>query len=177
MALAVIGTLTLSTAATAQDEEGTFTRVRAANPDIRRVIREAHDRSVTFRALVDEIQQSNAIVVMQFGLCAKGRIRSCLVSVEGDARRRHIRIILDMRPPDYRFMATIAHELHHALEIVREPDVIDGASALRLYRRIATGDCNRGLSETCETEAALGLEKQVLDELHRGTATIAARQP
>jgi hypothetical protein len=100
-----------------------------------------------------------------------------VVGVEGDARQRHIRIVLKPLPTDYRLMATIAHELQHALEILGESDVIDGESALRLYRRIAIGECKRGRSETCETEAALQFERKVLDELEGRPARIAERQP
>ena len=159
----------------AQDLERAFTRVRGAHPEIRRLIREVDRMSATFRTIVDELQRSNAIVVVQFGLCANGRFRSCVVGVEGDARHRHIRVVLKARPTDYRLMATLAHELQHALEIVREADVVDGESVLRLYRRIATGECKRGLSETCETETARAVEAKVLHELHGGGANDTAR--
>ena len=39
--------------------------------------------SATFRTIVDELQRSHAIVVVQFGLCANGRFRSCVVGVKG----------------------------------------------------------------------------------------------
>jgi hypothetical protein len=67
-------------------------------------------------------------------------------------------------------MATIAHELQHAVEIVREPDVVDAATALALYRRIGTGRCREGLSEECETEMAKRIETVVREELFRTAA-------
>jgi hypothetical protein len=165
--LAVMSTLMVSGSIAAQDEERVITRVRGAHPEVHRMIREADRRSATFRAMIDEVQRSNAIVVVQFGLCANGRFRSCVIGVGGGARERHIRVVLLPRPTDDRLMATIAHELQHALEILREADVTDGESAQRLYRRIGLGDCQRGLSEICETEAALELERKVLDDLDR----------
>ena len=173
--LAATSTLMISGAARAQDQERLFTRIRGADPQLHKFIREADGRSATFRMMVDEIQRSNAIVLVQFGRCANGRFRSCLVGVEGDAHTRHIRIVLNTRPTDLRLMANIAHELQHALEILREPDVMDAESALRLYRRIGTGDCKKGLSEACETEAALTLEQKVLDELFRAEARRSTR--
>ncbi|MFN2445304.1 MAG: hypothetical protein ABR606_06955 [Vicinamibacterales bacterium] len=146
-----------------------FTRVRGADAETRRLIAEAADRSRTFRTMIDEIQRSNALVIVQFGLCGKGRFRSCVSAVEGDHRQRHIRILVSTRTTGDRLLATIAHELQHALEIVREADVIDGVRALALYRRIATGDCGEGLSEACETDAALAVEAKVLEELHRAS--------
>lgn len=62
-------------------------------------------------------------------------------------------------------LATIAHELHHAVEIIRDPTVVDRASTLALYRQIGTGDCREGLTDACETDEALKVEARVLDEL------------
>ncbi|MCA1585200.1 MAG: hypothetical protein LC791_10680 [Acidobacteria bacterium] len=100
---------------------------------------------------------------------ARPHITQRISAVEGDHRQRHIRILVSTRTTGDRLLATIAHELQHALEIVREADVIDGVRALALYRRIATGDCGEGLSEACETDAALAVEAKVLEELHRAS--------
>jgi uncharacterized protein YjaZ len=89
--------------------------------------------------------------------------------VEGDSRQRHIAVKVNTRTTDDRLIATIAHELHHALEIAREPEVTNSDQALALYRRIAMGRCGEGLDERCETEAALQIEAQVNEELARGS--------
>jgi hypothetical protein len=143
-----------------------FTRVRAVGGELRRLLREGDRRSSTFRALVDEIGQSNAIVVVELGFCGSGRFRSCVTHVEGDRRQRHIRIVVDTRTTSDRLVATIAHELQHAVEIVREPEVTDAARVLQLFRRIGAGRCRDGLSEACETDEALVVETKVLEELH-----------
>jgi hypothetical protein len=149
------------------DAPGRFTRVRAANPELRRVIAEGADRSPTFLALASELQRSTAIVQVQFGRCPRGNFRSCVASVEGDARQRHIRVFVDTRTSHDRLIATIAHELQHAVEIVRSPDAIDAERTLALYRRIAVGKCREGLSDSCETAEAQAVEAAVLEELHR----------
>jgi hypothetical protein len=150
-----------------QPEELQFVRLKPAHPEIRRLLVAGHSRSEVFRALVDEIQRSNAVVVIQFGLCANGRFRSCVTSVDGDSRQRHVRVKINPRPTDDRLIATVAHELQHVVEIVRQPDVTNAETALSLYRRIGTGRCREGLSEACETEAALSIEARVLDDLWR----------
>ena len=66
---------------------------------------------------------------------------------------------------DYRLIATIAHELHHAIEILSDPEAASPEAVLALYRRIGTGRCRQGLSEACETEAALAIESKVQTEL------------
>jgi hypothetical protein len=142
-----------------------FVRVKPIDTEMRRLVIEGYTRSSTFRRLMTEIHQTNVIVVIQFGGCDKGRIRSCVSHVEGDQRQRHIRIKVDTRTTSNGLIATIAHELHHALEIAREPDAANAEHVLALYRRIAIGRCAEGLSEECETNAALEVERRVNEEL------------
>jgi hypothetical protein len=163
----LMGAFSMSqTAATVGDDAVRLTRVKPADSEMRLVL-DGISRSPGFRALVDEIHHFNVIVVIQFGSCANGRIRSCVSHVEGDERQRHVRIKVNTRATDDRLIATIAHELHHALEIAREPQVIDSRTALQLYRRIASGKCGQGLSEQCETDAAAKVEAKVNAELGR----------
>lgn len=140
-------------------------RLKPADPEMRRLIQAGNVRSDVFRAIVDELQRSNTIVVVQFGTCANGRVRSCVSHVEGDTRQRHIRIKVNTQTTNDRLIATIAHELQHAVEIAREVNVTNSEQALALYRRIATGRCAEGLSDLCETDAALAVERRVLQEL------------
>jgi hypothetical protein len=140
-------------------------RLKPADPEIRRLVQDGYTRSDVFRTIVDELQRSNAIVVVQFGACASGRVRSCVSHVDGDARQRHIRIKVHTQTTSDRLVATIAHELQHAVEITREMAVTNSEQALALYRRIATGRCAAGLSDFCETDAALEVERRVLQEL------------
>jgi hypothetical protein len=145
---------------------GLFTRVRSTERFMIALIREGYDRSDEFRDLVDVLQQSNVIVFIQPAACAGGRIRSCLVSVNGSRLERHIRINVDPHTSHDRMIATVAHELQHAVEIAEYPEVVDASAVLRLYRQIAVGRCREGLSEECETTRALVTEKKVLDELY-----------
>jgi hypothetical protein len=152
---------------TAPAPELTFVRLKPADPEIRRLITDGYDRSASFRTLANEIQRSNAVVIIQFGQCANGRFRSCVTNVDGDGRQRNIRVKVNTRTTDDRLIATIAHELSHVVEILRDPGVVDAESALNLYRRIGTGKCREGLSEACETDAARAIEARVLDEISR----------
>ena len=130
----------------------------------------------SFRELVDTLQQSNLIVVVQLSSCAGGRIRSCLVSVNGSGRGRHGRIKVDPHTTNDRLIATVAHELQHAVEIAEHPEVIDASSALALYRRIALGGCPEGFSRGCETARALATETKVLEEMsNTGRQRLATR--
>ena len=156
-----------SAAPAAQDDQLRLTRLKPADAEMRRLVLDGYSRSAVFAELVDELQLSNAIVVVQFGSCANGRIRSCVSNVDGDLRQRHIRIKVNTRTTDDRLIARIAHELQHAIEIVREPSAFNAKQTLALYRRLATGKCREGLSDACETDAALRAEARVNHELSR----------
>ena len=144
-------------------------RLKPADPEMRRLISDGFDRSATFRALVDAIHETNGVVIVQYGLCANGRFRSCVTNVDGDRGRRSIRIKVNTRVNDDRLIATIAHELHHAIEILSDAEAVGPEEVLALYRRIGTGPCRQGLSEACETDEALRVETVVNDELARRT--------
>jgi hypothetical protein len=158
----------LTGAMTLQTPDPLFTRVRSTERFMIALVREGYERSPTFRELVDTLQQSNVIVLVQPAACAGGRIRSCLVAVEGSERERQIRIKVDpQHTTNDRLIAAVGHELQHAVEIAEHPDVINGPGALALYGRIAFGQCRDGLSEECETTRALDAERKVLEELAR----------
>lgn len=142
-----------------------LSRLKPADGEMRRLISDGFERSATFRALVDAIHKTDGVVVVQMGRCANGRFRSCVSDVGGNAQVRTIRVKVDTRTTDDRLIATIAHELQHVLEILGDATVRDAKSTLALYRRIASGDCGKGLSEACETDAAVRIEAVVNDEL------------
>lgn len=169
----VVTMLVAALASPHQNAEGTLDetrpqliRLKPANAEMRRLVIDGHQKSATFRSLVDEIHRSNAVVAVQFGLCANGRYRSCVSHVEGDDRQRHVRVKIQARGTEDRLIATIAHELQHVVEILREPGVTNAERALALYRRIGLGKCREGLSEACETEEARAIEARVLEEFH-----------
>lgn len=163
--------------ATAGDVPGLFTRVRSTERFMISLIREGYDRSSTFRSLVDTLQQSNVIVYVQPAVCAGGRIRSCLTSVNGSPAERHIRINVDTRTSHNALIGTIAHELQHAVEIAEHADVFDAPAARRLYRAIGIGRCRDGLSDECETNAAIAMESRVMEELFARRASGQAGEP
>jgi hypothetical protein len=93
------------------------------------------------------LEASNEIAIVQPGVCAGGRIRSRLVSVERSRHDRHIRVKVDAHTNRDRLIVTNAHELQHAVEIAEHLEINDGPSMLGLYRHIAIGRCREELSE------------------------------
>jgi hypothetical protein len=110
-------------------------RVRSSVPKITTVLSEASARSKTFRALVADIEQTDGIVYIEPGRCKHG-VRACLsLSITPAGSFRILRVLVDMASDMFELMATIGHELRHALEILSEPHVRTTAQAYLFYTR------------------------------------------
>lgn len=175
LAVALAGPLTVLVAAASAGGPGAqgppspqlLCHLELAHDEIRRLVYDGYQRSATFRSLSEEISRSNGRVIMQYGLCSQGRFRSCLTDVQSDERQRYISITIDARANRDRLIAAIAHELAHATEILRNPNVATPAAAMALYRKIATGPCRFLGTVDCESQHALDVERQVTVELRR----------
>ena len=96
--------------------------VRTTSPVLATLIRQASERSATFRALIDTIEASDGIVQVSEGKCRHGA-RACLpltVTVAGPFRILFILVRIDTRRADWDYMGSIGHELHHAIEVLSD---------------------------------------------------------
>ena len=110
-------------------------RVRAEDPDLAMLIRQASDQSATFRSLVDAIQATNGVVYVIRGRCGH-HLRACLVmwmAVAGPNRMLRV-MVDDERRAHIEKMASLGHELRHALEVLTESNVTTGAGMFNFYR-------------------------------------------
>ena len=103
------------------------------------------------------------MVYVEPGACRHG-VRACLVKVTSAGGYRFVFVKVDTARAEAKLMAAIGHELHHAIEILREPAVTDQASMLFFHskkgERIHT-------SNTFETAAAIAAGDAVADEIRR----------
>jgi len=138
------------------------TRVRTDDLVLSTLIRQAMDRSPTFRRIVDAIQASDGIVYIQRDQC-RHYVQSCLVLWMGFAGpNRVLRVNVAGRKTDIEMMSSIGHELRHALEVLDEPGLRSGA---RMYNWYKHNHAWRG--ETFETLAAVEAGDAVYRELKR----------
>jgi hypothetical protein len=142
-------------------------RVRSTDAEILVLLREGIDRSATFRGLVEEISRSDGIVYIEFGYCAFGHLKGCLlpfmVSTHDD---RYLRILVipdKNRWTHDQLLALIAHEMRHALEVLEHAEVVDVPTLEALYRRIGTP--MTGQIRGDETSGARAAGDAVLTEL------------
>ena len=139
-----------------------YARVRAEDPALSTLIREAIVQSATFRRLVAEIQESDGIVYVVRGRCPHS-VRACLLLwMAAAGPNRLLRVVVDSRRTDIDTMASVGHELRHALEVLAERSVRTGPGMFNLYRR---NGAVQGV--TFETEAAVAAGDAVYRELKR----------
>jgi hypothetical protein len=101
--------------------DAALARVRATTAQLASLLRTGQARSPTFRALVDRLEQSEVLVYIEPGRCRPNdpvRLTGCLIFRGSSGGLRVFRIIVDVGGPERRLIATIGHELHHAVEIV-----------------------------------------------------------
>jgi hypothetical protein len=165
--LSIVATmLTTQITAASVTADGSSSRVRSTSPVMLDLLKEARDRSGTFRTLLEAIDHSNGIVYVEFGYCAFGHLDGCLLpfiaSTHGD---RYVRVIVTQeksRVNHEQLLALIGHELRHALEVLEHPEVVDVQTMENMYRRIGTPIAGqRGF----ETSAARTAGTAILSEL------------
>ena len=126
--------------------------VRTTSPVLATLIRQATERSATFRALIDTIEASDGIVQVSEGKCRHGA-RACLpltVTVAGPFRILFILVRIDTQRADWDYMGSIGHELHHAIEVLSDPRITDSHAMVRLFTNEG-----RVVNGTFETDAAI----------------------
>ena len=110
------------------------------------------------------IQATDGVVYVEEGRCGFG-VLSCLwlsVTVSGPFRVLRVRVDRRRRGADCDLMASIGHELKHAIEVLSEPHVTDMPSMYSFLERQG----RNGL-ERFETQAAIRVGLQVGKETCR----------
>jgi hypothetical protein len=164
IALALIATLIVS-GWTLHAASGPLAGVRTTSTAIRQLIDDAAWESPTFHSIIQTIAASDGIVYVEDGLCQHGVHACLLLDVTSAAGYRILHIMLDRQGvlahrKRLDLMATIGHELWHAVELLAQPTVTTSAAALLFYQREATT-----LEPSFETAAAVAAARKVRREL------------
>jgi hypothetical protein len=99
-------------------------RVRSENPLLSATIARGAEQSTTFRRLMEAIDATDGLVYVLEGKCGQG-VRACLhMSLELSGPNRLLRILVSpSRAPGCELIASIGHELQHALEALSNPRI------------------------------------------------------
>ena len=136
-----------------------FTRVRPLSDAAQRLIRDSVARSPTIARLLEDIEASDAIVYIDLQFDTKSEGVTTLFASNDQCR--FIRVVISRLASYSRRIEMLGHELHHALEIIRAPDVRDPTDVRRLYAQI--GWVVSGVS--FESNGAIDTERQVRREI------------
>ena len=163
---ACLTTWVISSAVPIAGHESQPPRLRSDNKRIQEVIRFALARSESFQDVVATLDLLDRTVYVEEGTCFEPARRSCLHLMPNS---RNLIVHIDPRQPIMIAAAALAHELFHAVEIGRAPEVVDSGSLQALYEQIGEQSCRARLRHDCwETHAAQAFEALVLRQLENG---------
>lgn len=108
-------------------------QVRPADARAAGLLLEGVQRSRTFRALLDEIEDGDLIVYVAAQPGLNRTIAGQVTWMAATGRVRYVRISLNPTLTTRVLVATLGHELQHAVEIAREPSIVDPSSLERYY--------------------------------------------
>jgi hypothetical protein len=166
LALLICVTLAASPARPAQspDQREGGARVRITDSRLAQLLQTGVMRSRTLKALVDRLEAGRVIVYVSLSPLMRANLAGKLtwMTQAGDYRYVRAQISTDLNADQ--MIATVAHELQHALEVSDDPSVTDQRSLVELYKRI--GHQSRvAIVGEWETVAAYEAGLQVRKEL------------
>jgi hypothetical protein len=165
----MLGLLLAATPSPAQDQFPVTvitddTHVRAAARDLRTLIDDGVRRSPTIRALVDRLDRSDVIVYVRVRDLPRVQLDGRLSFLAACGGRRYLVVELSSARPRDVQLATLGHELRHAVEIADAPNVTDSRTLAGFFARIGT---NRGAwpEQAFETAGAVSAGRQAHHDL------------
>jgi hypothetical protein len=157
--------LCLAGGAWAQEPAALLHPVRSSTKWGLDLIAEGCEKSASFRRLVERLRQGDVIVYVQPARQLPGVMVGATELVGMGGPYRYLRVSITIQASRKRLIALLAHELQHAHEIARAPEVIDQVSLDAYYR--AKGDLS---VDGYDTPAARAMGDAVYAELWNVTA-------
>jgi hypothetical protein len=148
--------------------------VRPQDDRLTQLLRDGTSRSTTLKALVNRIEGSNVIVYLALNPLMKSNLAGMLTWMTRAGNVRYLRASISPDLSPDQMIATIAHELQHALEVVADENVNDEKGLVALYRRIGRQSGTSSPSRW-ETVAAQETGFQVRKELNSAPVATIAR--
>ena len=149
-------------------------RLRPQDARLELVLKEGAKRSTTFKALVDRIEASNLIVYIAFNPIMKANLSGMMTWMTRTGDYRYVRASISKDLTFDQMIATVAHELQHAVEVIDDTTVVDEKSLVALYKRIGRQNSNTSPAHW-DTTAAQDTGYRVRRELNEAPATTIAR--
>lgn len=139
--------------------------LRPESKGLRSLSERAAERSPIVRGLIDQLDQSSVIVYLRHRVFGPVAVDGRIGLLSASSTHRFLVIELACDRSELTQMATLAHELHHALEIADEPSVVDIPTLMRFYTRVGSALQPMGVTITFETQGAADTGARVRHEL------------
>ena len=110
--------------------------IRSATPELVDAVADGALLSPTLHQLVERLDASDVVVYLRFDQSPPPRLSGHLSLISAVAGRRYVRVSIDQHQAGWQRIATLGHELYHAVEVAESPSVTDDTTMIRLYQRI-----------------------------------------
>lgn len=111
-------------------------RLRPQDARSIQLLRNGMARSETFRALVERIEASNVFVYVEVSPFIKSSLAGQLTWMAQAGPYRYLRATLSPEQTSDQLIASLAHELQHAVEVIGDELVVNEKTLVSLYKRI-----------------------------------------
>jgi len=151
-------------AAQAPDFSASAPHVRPVN-GLRALVEEAAQPSPEVPALIDRLEATDLIVYIRTRTFSDSELDGRVALLAATNLQRYLVIELSSMKTALVQMATLGHELYHAVEIAEQPSVVDTRTLAALYRRIGEQQGDAVGRQTFETAAAFEAGRRTRREL------------
>ena len=110
-------------------------RIRPTDLRSAKLLLEGLERSATLRTLVNELDARNLIVYLEMQPRLRARLAGSLTWITATPKFRYVRISWNPEMGAETAIATLGHELQHALEVAQEPSIVSAATLEAFYRK------------------------------------------
>lgn len=138
LALVLLACVATGTPAAGAASSRRWMHTRPVTPGAAILLSDAAHRSMIVRSLLSDLEQTDVIVYLSDAMSGfPGEPQAYLAFVTRTAGARYVLVCIHptgLSAPER--IVLLAHELQHALEVARAPEVQDAAGLAQLYRRI-----------------------------------------
>jgi len=141
-------------------------RIRPQDARSMQLLRDGVARSETFRDLVDRLEASNVFIYVEVSPFIKSSLAGQLTWMTQAGPYRYLRATISPDQTSDQSIASLAHELQHAIEVMDHEHVVSEKTLVSLYKRIgqpSTAAVASGWETVAAQEAGYRVRRELLD--------------
>lgn len=147
--------------------------MRSADQEVQALIHHGIVESPYFRSLVARLEATDVIVYVNRDANLPALVEGHMRFLGAAGGRRYVVVSLAFGRSELRTVATLGHELQHALEVAEHPDIVDAESMRHAYATFGDVTGTIGASDAYDTQAAIHAGQRIWYEV----SNRVARQP